>query len=464
MPTAAPRTQGRFWHTGAVSTRAGERRAGRSRGVGSATAARADRSGRVLTAGLTVDLAVYALSAVFAAATAAWSTLAPHRAWGAVAWIGYAVGTLIVVGQIVATRVRPDTRAGGAAARAALAITAWTVTALLPLLIQATERADSRTDRAQEEVLVIEDGGRRLLESGTPYLDRAAIAALPADERLLGYLPYQPGMAGFGVPRALDPGASWFTDARVWCALATAALVASALIVLRRAGAQPPALVRALQVVAVLPLANLTLATGGDDLPVLASCLLALALAATGRLGWSGLAVGAAAALKLFAWPVALVLAVHAVTRGLPALGRFATAVVALPVVTAVPVVLVDPAAVAENVLAFPFGRGLVTSPAASPLPGHLIATWLPAGRMVATGLLLAAGAAIALFMLRRPPRTAAAASVICGVGLLAATLLLPATRFGYLLYPAAFLVWAAAFRVPARREPDGPASPGSAD
>jgi hypothetical protein len=66
--------------------------------------------------------------------------------------------------------------------------------------------------------------------------------------------------------------------------------------------------------------------------------------------------------------------------------------------------------------------------------------------------------------MLRRPPRTAAAASVICGVGLLAATLLLPATRFGYLLYPAAFLVWAAAFRVPARREPDGPASPGSAD
>jgi hypothetical protein len=49
----------------------------------------------------------------------------------------------------------------------------------------------------------------------------------------------------------------------------------------------------------------------------------------------------------------------------------------------------------------------------------------------------------------RRPPRTAAAAAVICGYGLLAAILLMPTTRFGYLLYPAAFLVWAPALSVP---------------
>jgi hypothetical protein len=34
---------------------------------------------------------------------------------------------------------------------------------------------------------------------------------------------------------------------------------------------------------------------------------------------------------------------------------------------------------------------------------------------------------------------------VVSGLGLLAAILLLPTTRFGYLLYPIAFLVWAAA-------------------
>jgi hypothetical protein len=38
---------------------------------------------------------------------------------------------------------------------------------------------------------------------------------------------------------------------------------------------------------------------------------------------------------------------------------------------------------------------------------------------------------------------------VFAGSGLLAAFLLLPATRFGYLLYPVVLLVWAAALRIP---------------
>ena len=44
-------------------------------------------------------------------------------------------------------------------------------------------------------------------------------------------------------------------------------------------------------------------------------------------------------------------------------------------------------------------------------------------------------------------PREASDAAMISGVGLLTAMLLLPATRFGYLLYPIAFLVWASALR-----------------
>ena len=67
--------------------------------------------------------------------------------------------------------------------------------------------------------------GERLLDTGTPYLGRDAIAALPAGERLLGYTPYQPGMAMFGLPRAVA-GDAWWTDARIWFAVVTVAALA----------------------------------------------------------------------------------------------------------------------------------------------------------------------------------------------------------------------------------------------
>jgi hypothetical protein len=394
----------------------------------------ADRAG----GGLWLDLALYGLSAVFAFVTAITSTLMPHRAWGTVAIFGYALATVFCLIQLAVPRL------AGAGVRLTVAAVTWVTAALLPLMIQTAQRSSGRLDRAQEEVLVIEDGGRRLLETGTPYLGRAAIAALPESDRLLGYLPYQPGMALFGLPRAADTGAHWWSDARVWFAVVTAVALVTAVLVLRRL-VRPEALVRAVQVATVLPLCALTLATGGDDLPVLALCLLALALAGARRPGWAGVAVGVAAALKLFAWPVLLVLAVWAVAGGgRVALSRFAVGAVGIPVVTLLPALFIDRDALVENVLRYPFGRGLVTSPAASPLPGHLIATSLSGGRTIATALLLASGAALAVWLVRRPPRSAAAAAAVIAVGLLLAMLLLPATRFGYLLYPVAFGVWAA--------------------
>lgn len=381
--------------------------------------------------GLALDLGLYGLSATFAAVTAVTSTLAPHRAWGAVAVWGYLAAT------VAAPLTRRSVRL-----RAGLTVLTWATTAWLPMILQAVQRAGGRPGRAQEEVLVVEQAGRRLLDAGTPYLDRAAIAALPEPERLLGYLPYQPGMALFGLPRALA-GDAWFTDARIWFALVTAVALAAAGWLARAAGAP---LVRAGQAATVLPLSALTLATGGDDLPVLALSLLALVLCARGGFGRAGLAAGAAAALKLFAWPVGLVLGVHAATRRrLPA---FAAAGIGLPVIALLPAVLAGPAAAAaENVLAYPLGRGLVTSPAQSPFPGHLLATGLPGGRAVAAVLLAVAGVGIAVGLARRPPRTAASASLWIGYGLLVAILVLPATRFGYLLYPVTFLASAPALR-----------------
>ncbi len=385
---------------------------------------------------LGVDLGLYLLSAVFAGLTALTATLPPHGAWGRVATIGYAAATLVVIVQLISRQVR---------GRAVLTAAAWVATAIVPLVVQAVQRADGRTDRAQEEVIVVEHGGDRLLHTGTPYLTRAAIAALPPDERLLGYLPYQPGMALFGLPRAIF-GVAWWTDARVWFAMVTGTVIALAVALLARAGVPQPPLVRAVQAATVLPICALTLAVGGDDLPVLALCLLALCYAALDRHGAAGIAVGVAGALKLFAWPVALVLLALAVTRRQQL--RYAAGALGLPVLVLIPAFIVDPAAAVENVVRFPLGRGLVQSPAQSPFPGHLIAADLPGGHAIAAALLVLTGVAIAIWLVRRPPRDAPAAAVVCAVGLLAATLLMPATRFGYLLYPIAYALWVPALRI----------------
>lgn len=390
--------------------------------------------------GLALDLGLYAGSAVFAAATGLTSSLPSHRAWGGLATAGYALAALTVAGQLLARRP--------AAGRRLLLAVTWLLVVVVPLAVAAVQRAGGRTGRAQEEVPVVEWAGARLLETGTPYLNRAAIGALPYPERLLGYLPYQPGMALFGLPRAVFGVHGW-TDARVWFALATVACLAVAVRLCRpgstarNAAPGRAGLLRALQLVTVLPLCALALATGGDDLPVLALCLLALALAARGRAAACGVAVGLAAGLKLLALPiVAVVLCWAMATGGMSRLVRVLPGSVGLPLLALVPSVLIDPAAVLENVVRFPLGHGLVGTPAQSPLPGQLIATVLPHGRVLAAGLLAVAALLVAGWLVRRPPRHAAAAAVVCATGLLVALLLMPSTRFGYLLYPIGLAAW----------------------
>ena len=154
-----------------------------------------------------LDLALYLLSAVFALVTALTASLPPHRPWGAIAAVGYLLAAVA-------------TLAAGRSGRLVITLVTWGTTMVVPLVVEAVQRAGGRTGRAQEEVVVVERAGARLLHTGTPYLSHDAIAALPPDERLLGYLPYQPGMALFGLPRAVF-GVAWWTDARVWFAVAT---------------------------------------------------------------------------------------------------------------------------------------------------------------------------------------------------------------------------------------------------
>jgi Glycosyltransferase family 87 len=463
-------------------------------GPGSTAAAGAvtGRSGRAVAGidhargGLVVDIVLYGAGTLFAGLTAANASLPPHRAWGHIAVWGYTAATLVAAAQAVAVRHH---RFAGTSARVLVTAVTFVATAVLPMLVEAVQRAGGRLDRAQEEVGVVESGGIRLWHTGTPYLSHAAIAALPSGLRLDGYLPYQPVMALFGLPRAIGH-AAWWTDARVWFTVALIVTVGWAVRLLRRGDQRGPgsdsaatglvrtddvrdaALVRAVQGATVFPICALTIATGGDDLPVLGLTLLALAFAARGRHSAAGATIGVAGALKLFAWPVAVILVVLAAADGSrrrpapppgvadqtrspfrgadwPTALRCAAGAVGIPVLVLIPPLIIDRGAAIENVLRFPLGRGLVKSPAASPFPGHLIADNVAGGSTIATALLILAAAAIAVWLVRRPPTNAGAAAAIAAWSLLAAIALIPSTRFGYLLYPVAYACWIPALRRP---------------
>lgn len=402
------------------------------------------------------DFALFSGSAVFAVLTATSSTLASHKAWGQLAMFGYAAAALITLVQLILIRESGQrtalNRLGSLPARAAVTAATWVATVAVPLVLFAQQRAAGRPDRAQEEVLVVEAAARRMIEFGSPYLERADIAVLPVAERLSAYTPYHPGMAVFGLPKAIA-GPGWITDARIWFAVVTIAALAAAGWLLATGrhslllGGSRPALLRASQMATVLPLSALTLTTGGDDLPVLALCLLALVLSARANFGWAGLVVGIASGLKLFALPIAVVLLALAITRGRQPATRYTLGAISVPTLSILPAAFVSASAVVENVLRFPMGRGLVTSPARSPLPGYLIAANVPGGRLVVLGMVGLLALALATRLVTRPPRSAAAAAMFCAAGLTAAICLLPATRFGYLLYPVVI-----AFTVPVLR------------
>jgi hypothetical protein len=177
--------------------------------------------------------------------------------------------------------------------------------------------------------------------------------------------------------------------------------------------------------------------------------VLALAFAHRERSFAAGLAIGAAAALKLFAWPAAVVIA-FLVLYGSRAdtgprgreLRRYLVGF-AVPVgVTMLPVLAVDARGFFDNVIAYGLGHGVVTSPAQSPLPGFLIARHVPGGELIAPALLGVAALVIAWLLWTRPPASAASAALWCAAGLSTAFLLMPSTRFGYLLYPVVLLGW----------------------
>ena len=371
--------------------------------------------------------ALFGVSAIFAAITALASFNPPERLWGEVAAASYAASAVIAA---VARR-----------RGATLAVLVSLAGALLaPLAWMALTRV------GQPEVYVIIRSARMLVHTGTPY---ASPAALAAAHNWMAYDPYLPALVVFGVPRAL--GGGLVTDPRIWFG---AAFVITFGAALRVARVPRPAWWTLLVIVS--PVVALPLAVGGDDLPVLGLVCLGLALAdrvvparrSDPAYQWcwpvaAGLALGLAAAMKATAWPaLAVVLILLARRGGWRAIGWFTMAVTGVVVATDVPVVAANPAATVANTILYPLGLTKVTSPAASVLPGHILAgvgTW---GHLAALTLMAAAGAGVAMSLIIRPPENAQAAGWRLVLGLTLLFGLAPASRVGYFVYPLGLAAW----------------------
>jgi hypothetical protein len=280
---------------------------------------------------------------------------------------------------------------------------------------------------------VVERAARLLLAGGTPYPDLIVLGRPPVPD---DYTPYGPVMAVFGLPRALF-GAGPLTDARVWFLLGAAAVV----VLTWRVLGWPRARIGAAQMAVLSPLTALIAATAGDDLPVVALIVLATVLVFRAGPVPAGIACALVVNAKLTALPALVVLAVAvAAYRGARALAWFLGTVAAATAIIVTPVLLRGPGAFVEHVIRFPAGLGQARSPAASPLPGHLIAATGPVGHAIAVALLGITACAITAWLLLRPPRAPADALGRIAAGLGAAIVLAPATRWGYLIYPLALL------------------------
>jgi glycosyl transferase family 87 len=391
----------------------------------------------------------YAAFAGYAALLAVFSRHA-DQSWGIWAAGGYLLAAITAV-SYRGSRGRDAALLIGAAGALAGPLT-W-------LAIRAPATAD---------VQVVARAATLLLRHGSPYLGPGQLSAWQS------YDPYLPAMTVFGLFRAAGlPGVTG--DPRLWIALTCVALLTVAFGLaaphqLRRADRRHQALRRATFAVTT-PVLALPLAVGITDPPVLALFCVALACLGAGpaargaapraaglrglvsphrirpsRPAGAALAIGIACAMKLTAWPALPVIAVMIAARdGRRAAWRFAatSAVTAgTAIAAAAPAALAKPSVFLHNTVLYPLGLTRHLTPAASALPGHLLAATGMAGHWAAICLLLAAGLAVAAWILLRRPADDRAVAWRLAAGLCVMFILAPATRWGYFAYPLGLLGW----------------------
>ncbi len=303
---------------------------------------------------------------------------------------------------------------------------------------------------AQPEVGVITRAADQLAKGKDPY--RAyddhgrvvnQIEGLPAFE---SFFPYFPLMGIFGLPSAVTHKGKGLTDARIIMTLMTLIASGWALALLRASKEQK---IRVAQVLVALPTGALFLATGGDDMPILALMLLGVVALQRRRSNLTGISLGLAAAMKLTAWPMAIgALLVARDREGRSSWKRVLAWIVAIVAVTTVPFIFHAPAAFMQNVFEFPLGISGVASPAASALPGHLLTTWMPVlGHVLAPVTFVVGGYFLTKYMRRHWPLTLSRLLSVLSVAFLVLICVATATRIGYIIYPLNFALWASVTR-----------------
>ena len=428
------------------------------------------------------DALLYAVSAGFALLTALFAGLAGYRVW---AWL--ALGPYLLAAAVSAvvgrSRARRHARSGvgapaggepGSGAGTGVAAPAgmgagpgagvglhtagrwrsarlWVFLLVLvgativPLAVEVSLRgANGHVSHVQPEVVVISQAGQRLATGKDPYHvtveDGHVNSAVPGEPTYESFFPYLPLMALFGLSNSTR-GPVRVTDTRLAFTVVTLLVVAGALAALRAPWGRK---VRALQFLTVLPTAALPLATGGDDMPIVAFLLLAMVLAQRRRPGWSGLVLGVVCAMKFTAWPVALVALFAARDQaGHRTPGRMALGIAAVSGPVVVPFAVSNLRAFVDNVILFPLGLSGVKSPAASNLPGHVLVLYFPELHALLPATVAVVGGIVLLrHLLQRPPASPAAMATLAGWVMLVAIAFAPATRVGYLLYPVNLFVW----------------------
>jgi hypothetical protein len=411
--------------------------AGTGGGVSTLASAAVSRAGREPDTGVRPWLdrrhliIAYALFLAYAAIDAIGSA-GEDRVWAIWGACGYAVALVLLW------------RWGN---RTAAALVSVAVAVLAPLLWL------SVSYRLEDGMMVIERSASLLLHHGSPYLTASQVRSW------LSYNPYLPVMTVFGLPAAAGLG-GLAGNAGVWLALGTVVVLAAAFRIAMPDSRRDALL--ATSVAVASPVIGLNLAVITTDPPVLAFMLLSLALSAApaakataARTAGSGIALGFACDLKSTAWLAIPVMAAMFATRdGVRAAFRFlvalVTTMVALIALLA-PAVLFKPGAataLVQNSVLFPLGLTHYKTPAESLLPGHLLTTMGTAGHVASVGLLLAAGLAVAVSLVIRPPRDVPAATWRLAIGLTLIFLLGPDVRFGYFIYPFGLLGWLALTQV----------------
>jgi hypothetical protein len=248
-------------------------------------------------------------------------------------------------------------------------------------------------------------------------------------------------MIPFGLVNATS-GPPEFKDARIPLTGFSLLVIAGALLIAETTSRRRW---RIFQVIVILPSGALPMVTGGDDLPVIALMLLGLALATRRRPLWSGVAMGFAATLKFTAWPLLILLVLGQWDkRGGRAVWRYSLAAAAIVVPVLGVGVGLAPHAFMLNAIRFPLGLTKVKSPAASPLLGQELVSLFPGAKPELITILTLVGlVAVGYGLWKRTPSSPQTAAGFSGLAMLLATLLAPATRFGYLIYPLDLLTWA---------------------